>query len=510
MEVPPGLQLITDQNPSLAKVASGQATPSFPTGLTPAASAHIPPGLTPAARNPDSPPEEKKEVDDGPIDFQQMEWGEVINHAVLNLPKSAVETVKQTADALTSWQTIRDMGNLVAGAFQKAIPGEQGKEQYADLLIQFYTKRYGSLGGFKEAIATDPVGVILDGASILIPGGSAIKGVGTAAKIKSLTNLGKTLTKVGQSMDLMSAGVKSIGRVGALVIPPSMPLTIYQNAASFGEKMPKKFRDDLTRFAMDRKIMPTIKSVDKIQTRINLLNMEISDLIDRATLTGIDIPVKSLKKGFKKLHDDAAVTHFGKTKEARKALNDIQKDIWDAHVKKGSGVLTPAEAQKIKQSIYSKFQNYYTDFAKQPIEVEAFKLIAKNAKENIEQIFPELDKLKYVKEIKGKTSIKELNALESRYLKVLEAMEKPSGFNVGQLTSKYQQFQRTSLGHAMSPGQVGGLMLLQGFFNSRRIKARMALLARSLEQNGIPLSPAWTELGIIARTPVRIEEEDED
>jgi hypothetical protein len=49
-----------------------------------------------------------------------MEWGEVINHAVLNLPKSAVETVKQTADALTSWQTIRDMGNLVAGAFQKS------------------------------------------------------------------------------------------------------------------------------------------------------------------------------------------------------------------------------------------------------------------------------------------------------------------------------------------------------------------------------------------------------
>lgn len=506
--LPPGLTLIDENNPSLAGVAaSGQPAQPKPQGLTPATAAHIPAGLTPTQPKD---PKTEPEPDDGPIDFQTMEWGEVINQAVLNLPTSAVTTIKQTADALTSFQTIKDMGNLVAGAFQKAIPGEQGKEQYADLLIQFYKERYGSMKGFKKAIATDPVGVILDGASVMIPGGSAIKGLGTAAKIKALTNLGQKLTKTGQAMDLISATTKGVGRVGALVIPPSKPLTIYQNAASFGQRMPKKMRDELTKFAMDHKIMPTIKGVDKVQNRINLLNAEISDLIDRATLTGVEIPVKSLKKGFKKLSDQAAFTHFGETKKARKALNDIQQDIFNTHIKHGKGVLTPAEAQKIKQSIYSKFQDYYTDFAKQPIQVEAFKQIAKNAKENIEQIFPELEQLKYVKEIKGKTSIKDLNALESRYLKVLEAMEKPTEFNVGQLTNKYQQLRTTSYAHTMTPAQTGGLMLLQGFFNSRRIRARMALLARSFEQNGIPLSPAWTELGIVARTPVRIEEEDED
>ena len=55
-------------------------------------------------------------------------------------------------------ETGKAIGNLGLGVAEKAIPGEQEHEVYADQVGQFIQDRYGSVDSFKETLMTDPVG----------------------------------------------------------------------------------------------------------------------------------------------------------------------------------------------------------------------------------------------------------------------------------------------------------------------------------------------------------------
>lgn len=118
-------------------------------------------------------------------------WSDVPVEALMNLPSSAGKFVGDLFQAITSpVETAKGVLDLGAGALQNITPkgvkdfvnkfetnpeAAQRAVGVANAVGGEYAKRYGSVEGFKEVLATDPVAVISD-FSTLLSGGAAATG----------------------------------------------------------------------------------------------------------------------------------------------------------------------------------------------------------------------------------------------------------------------------------------------------------------------------------------------
>ena len=142
----------------------------------------------------------------GGIPGQRRDWGTVAKEAYTNAPSSLAKFYGGVVQAVTHpVQTVESMGQLIGGAAYSALP-----QAAQDWLISTannpekvrqsinmaravggdYAKRYGSVEGFKEALATDPVAVAADFSTILSGGATATAKVAPMAS----TALGKAAT----------------------------------------------------------------------------------------------------------------------------------------------------------------------------------------------------------------------------------------------------------------------------------------------------------------------------
>lgn len=160
----------------------------------------------------------------------RREWSDVPGEALANLPASAGKFVGGLYEAVTSpVQTFKGLANVAAGTLYSALPkpaqdwvishaNDPAKVQQAVNMAKAvggeYAKRYGSVEGFKEALATDPVGVVSDFSTLLSGGAAATtkvaptvsKALGTAA---TYTNPAAPITKgveYGLGMGAKAAG----------------------------------------------------------------------------------------------------------------------------------------------------------------------------------------------------------------------------------------------------------------------------------------------------------------
>jgi hypothetical protein len=94
--------------------------------------------------------------------------------------------------------------NLGAGILQKVgIVSGDDQTKYADAVGKFFVDRYGSVEGIKNAIATDPVGVLMDVSTVLTAGG------GLAARTPGLVGkMGEVAATAGRAID----PVANVGR----------------------------------------------------------------------------------------------------------------------------------------------------------------------------------------------------------------------------------------------------------------------------------------------------------
>ena len=163
----------------------------------------------------------------------QMPLSDVAYGAITNLPASAGKYGKELYEAvtnpITTASSILDVG---AGALQKLLP-----KQVVDFVNQFesnpeasqravqaanavggeYAKKYGTLEGFKQAVATDPVSVMGD-ISILLTGGGSL-----AAKVPGIAKVGQTTAQIGRTIDPLNIATKAVTKplqlAEALVTP---------------------------------------------------------------------------------------------------------------------------------------------------------------------------------------------------------------------------------------------------------------------------------------------------
>jgi len=273
---------------------------------------------------------------------ESLSGSEVLTQAVQNLPSSAVQLASDiTMPIRHPIQTVQSLASLGKGIYQLATPGEQPDEATAKAVGQFFADRYGSLEGFKNAFAKDPLGIVSD-VSVVLTGGA-----GLVAKVPGLAGkTTSTISKVGNIIDpvlvsgkAISATTKGVGKV----IAPLLGTTTgsggdaikvaYQSGATGGDAQ-KLFTDNLRGNVAPDEIVPKA-----LQAMKDLSNKRTGNYkTDKAALKLEQVPVN-----FNKIKEK--ITNFEKSKqfegvselsvEAQKKLNSIKKIIseWEKNPK---------------------------------------------------------------------------------------------------------------------------------------------------------------------------------
>ena len=162
-----------------------------------------------------------------------MSWGEVAEKASGNIGSSAgnflynltapIHSPVQTAKGLT--HLAAGVGSKIVGAADKvseAVGGPDLQTPYQaetaeapmKAVGQFYADRYGSLEGFKNAVAEDPVGVVGDASAVLTGGGTL------AARAPGMVGrAGQAVANVGRAIDPVAGAGRAIAGTARAAAP---------------------------------------------------------------------------------------------------------------------------------------------------------------------------------------------------------------------------------------------------------------------------------------------------
>jgi hypothetical protein len=142
---------------------------------------------------------------------------DTIKQAIPNIPDSGAQYVKNIASAfvpekesfyIPTVATATNISNMATGAVQKLIPGEQGKEKYAEAIGRHFIDRYGSVENLRQTVIKDPVGFADDISSLYSLGGFTASKVGKVAGMPGLAAAGKNLSKIGQAIEPLNVAIK--------------------------------------------------------------------------------------------------------------------------------------------------------------------------------------------------------------------------------------------------------------------------------------------------------------
>ncbi len=124
---------------------------------------------------------------------------------ISNVPSSAVKLGRDIlAPIFSPIETAKSIGAVGASVISLLRPGEQGNEELAQQVGQFYADRYGSLENIKRTFSQDPVGFFADVGLVLTGVGGGVRAAGgaatTAKKISDAGRLVDATTLAGKAL----------------------------------------------------------------------------------------------------------------------------------------------------------------------------------------------------------------------------------------------------------------------------------------------------------------------
>lgn len=336
-----------------------------------------------------------------------MEWKDVLVSSVKNLPKSTLEYFKDVGKAVIHpIDTAKGVGHLLLGAVQKVAPGEQQDEKYVDALVDHYKGMYGSVDSFKKTLAEDPAQIWGDAVMVLTGGGGALKVAGMGSKV---SKVGAAVSKAAANLEPVSIATRAAS-APARMIPDKWSEALYERAAKFPTVMPKgpKQREKIVKTALREQIMPTKKGYSKLNSKIEAVSSKIDEIIGSKQDDAM-MPINNLVDEFPGLEQKALRSGVDPIQSA-KAIGRVKRELLDANKMIGRRGLTPTEAQTFKKDIYKQLDTLYAKEKTRPAKRAAQMQEAKNTKEFLEQVAPE---------------IKGLNLLDGELLELRGFLEAP-------------------------------------------------------------------------------------
>jgi hypothetical protein len=290
-----------------------------------------------------------------------MSGGQVLSSAVMNFPSSlfsmATDVFKAVTDPL---QTARDLGTLFVGATSKVLgeplfESDKGKqmrlkgEKSVEQVGTFIANRYGSIENAKQALATDPAGVLSD-ASLVFTGGAGILPKASMAS-KALSTAAKVTDPLRIAAAPIAYGAKGVAPfLGMTTGAGSMAIEEAYKAGKAGGEKGKSFVGNLRGTADQLQVLEDTKSNLKamIEQQQQAYRSGMIDVkADQSILKFNDID-SALQKANDRIYYKGTV----RSKDAAGYLTDTQKIIDEWKANNPADFHTPEGLDILKQKIY--------------------------------------------------------------------------------------------------------------------------------------------------------------
>ena len=163
----------------------------------------------------------------GEVITETMPWSKVATESVSNIVPSVFGLVQGVAGAIAHpIDTVSGVMDVAAGGLQNLLPkgltdylnqqfpsksAEEARAK-ADAVGKFYLDRYGSVEGFKRALAKDPAGVAADAATMLAGGAGLARAAGLQAPAQALTRASRAVDPLLQTVKGVEAAARPVGR----------------------------------------------------------------------------------------------------------------------------------------------------------------------------------------------------------------------------------------------------------------------------------------------------------
>lgn len=261
----------------------------------------------------------------------------VFSQALTNTPSSGAQLVNDIITPLLNpIQTAKDLYSLGSSVVNLIRPEEQGNEDIARAVGDFFAERYGGLENIKKTFATDPMGMLADVSVVLTAGASLpAKTSGTVGQVaKVVSSTGKAIDPVTQGVNVAGMPLKLAApiiskaggvsadalRTGYAAGQSSVPVPFVSS------KKDKDFTDAM-RGNIDQKtvVADANKAFEKMQ------NKKKSDYLDQKTKLKLDQQKINFSNIDTQVNDwISSKTYQGiseLSESSQKILADIQKQI---------------------------------------------------------------------------------------------------------------------------------------------------------------------------------------
>ena len=373
-----------------------------------------------------------------------------VGKAAMNFPSSTMDLARGAFDAFTSpKQTMQNMGDLVGGLVSKGGMGNKmlfgdisGKEQVADSFIDSYKDRYGGLSNIQNTFENDPAGMLSD-----------ISGMGVVAPAK----MGAAL----RAIDPLNAIANKATKI-ASKIPKPFSSRMMESATNFDSGIePHLVSADM----VERRIVPSLKGVRKVNKMAKKQNATIAGKIDQADSQGWKFNPESITAPLDDLRQEYGSIGKADRRGNIRAINKVERQF--LHGIEGEKMI-PSELQSLKKDYYDKVNYSKNPLAPtDPMVAKAQKVLGQSAKTHLENIMPSLKPLN--KEYGKLLTIKKHLPATVHDIRNRRLMQ---GVNMLGLTGA---------GHLIAPG-AGGAMIGLGLsiFDQPAVKSRAAILMNEM------------------------------
>ena len=184
---------------------------------------------------------------------------------------------------------------------------------------------------------------------------------------------------------------RQIAKAGKL-IPKEMPEKLLESAMKFRPSIKPEQRANMTRTALREGVMPTVKGLEKIATRLDTLDTGLNKIIDDATRRGVTIPKGVIFKELKQVRGKMGGAKINAQSDL-KAIDSVAKQFNQNLSKMNKSRLTPRELQDLKTDAYKRINFDLTQGKASFAKNEAMKSMARQAKESLEGIDPDIQGL---------------------------------------------------------------------------------------------------------------------
>ena len=402
----------------------------------------------------------------------ERSWGDVAGSAVQNLIPSTGRVIGGVAEAVMSpVKTAKSLVDLGAGAIQNALPeslvnaigADKPSQEMASNVGQFYKQRYGSMPGFKEALATDPAGVAADAASVLTGGSLAtarVPGMSRLAEgLKRSASAVDPLANVARGAGAITRGVGSTaaGILGNTTGAGSEAIKQAYGAGRAGGSKAAEFADNM------RGNVPMTDVLDAAKS--NLLAMKQLKSSDyKKNMASVKesqsiLDFSGINKALSDAKDKIMFRGQVKNQKAAEALSTIEKEIGDWNKLDPAQYHTPEGMDALKQKIGGIVENI-------PFETKTAKMVGgdvyNSIRSEITKQAPEYSKAMkdysaasdQIKEIERALSLGQKSSVDTAMRKLQSLMRNNVNTNYGNRQALARQLEQMG-GKDLMPALAG-------------------------------------------------------